>query len=146
MKISHSVARIFFYLSAALFVVAVVTGAFSLAFHLRSNPATAIVSGYETSDRSIQLGIAQDGGIHYFPVFTFAVEDGRNVEFTSGRGRMVREYIEGEAVPVRYIPDNPENARTATLGGLYGTSLAWTAVAALFLLCALVFRFRFDER
>lgn len=146
MKISHSVARIFFYLSAVLFVVAAATGVFSLIFHLRSNQAPAVVSAYETSDRSIQLGIAQDGGIHYFPVFTFTAEDGSNVEFTSKRGRMEQEYTEGESVMIRYLPDNPENARTANISGLYGIPIVWASVALLFLLCALVFRFRFDER
>lgn len=145
MKISQSVARIFFWLAAVLAAVAFIYAAFTFRFVLGSETAQAEVVEYEQSDRSIMFGVAPGGGMHFFPVLRFSDTAGQQVTFTSDRGTQSRRFEIGAQIAVRYSRDTPEKARIDSVWGVWGAVLVIIASAALFAACALVFRYRFDE-
>ncbi|AFG37189.1 DUF3592 domain-containing protein [Spirochaeta africana] len=144
MKIAHSVSKIFFGLTAVLAVAAAGYAVSAGLFIMRAEITAGEVVAYEESDRSIQFGTAPGGGMHFFPVVEYTAV-GETRRLTADRGTQERRYAIGQQVMVRYLPDNPQRARIATLWGEWGAALVLLFTALLFGASALVFRFRFDE-
>jgi hypothetical protein len=80
----------------------------------------------------------------HFPVFTFTDGEGREhtVKSTIGTGGDV--YAVGEAVAIRYLPEDPEVARVDTFFGRWGATILLLALGAGFMLCAVFIRMRFS--
>ncbi|MFW6363588.1 MAG: DUF3592 domain-containing protein [Spirochaeta sp.] len=145
MKISHSASKIFAGLALALAVAAGISGISAASFVMRAESTIGVVSDFHESDRSIPFGTEPGGGIHYFPIIEFTTADGEEREFTADRGTQDPSYQTGDSVSVLYLPENPEQAGIQSLWGQWGPTLVLLLTAGFFGVCALVFRFRFDE-
>lgn len=62
-------------------------------------------------------GTDSEGGTVYYPVVEFTAADGQQVRFQGSVGSSRPKYQPGQAVPVRYSPTNPQDAR---LPGVFG--------------------------
>jgi Protein of unknown function (DUF3592) len=86
-------------------------------------------SGARTQGTVVGTDRQKDTGArtsYYHPVVRFTAPDGRTVEFTSAVGYQIKP-DEGDPVPVRYRPDNPEQAEI-------DRAIAWMMPAAFGLL------------
>ncbi|MDR0277390.1 MAG: DUF3592 domain-containing protein [Paucimonas sp.] len=75
-----------------------------------------------------------DGSVTYRPVVTFLDEQARPVRFTSALGSAPAAYGKGEAVTVRYLPNQPEDARIDSFFEHWGTVVVMLVVGIPFFL------------
>lgn len=80
----------------------------------------------------------------HFPVFTFTDANGREhtVQSTVGTGGEV--YAVGDALAIRYLPDEPEVARIDTFFGRWGATVLLLVLGLAFLLFAWFVAARFS--
>ncbi|MGH2400383.1 MAG: DUF3592 domain-containing protein, partial [bacterium] len=70
----------------------------------------------------------------YYPRLRFRSALGREVTFESGMAGSGRAWQLGETVSVRYLRDRPETAELDTFAALWGPTLIFALLAAVFLL------------
>ncbi len=74
------------------------------------------------------------GRLVYFPEVEFTTADGRKVRFRAGEVRRADHFAPGDRVPVRYRPDEPEQAALATFSALWSLPLIYAGGGLLLLL------------
>ena len=76
--------------------------------------------------------VDSDGGVGYYPHFTFAKADGAPVEIVSNVGRQPPSFEVGEQVPVLFSPNDPKGAKIATTFQVYGIAIILLIIGAIF--------------
>jgi hypothetical protein len=72
----------------------------------------------------------------YYPVVAFTTQDGRKIEFRSNMGSNPPAFSVGEAVRVRYLPDDPDSAGIEAFFSLWFLPLMFGGMGVIFLLVA----------
>ncbi|MEM6750282.1 MAG: DUF3592 domain-containing protein [Planctomycetota bacterium] len=85
---------------------------------------TAIVTQAQVADNQQQLG--GQNGRTYRPTFAFDDQAGQRHEVQSDAGSSEWGFAVGQTVEVVYDPDNPQDVRLNTFGGLW----SWAAILA----------------
>lgn len=88
---------------------------------------------------------APKGGIVYTPRIRFYTAGGATLQPVLGPASDEPEFLPGTAVPILYLPDQPQTAVIATIGRIY-TAAIWFGVVAVVLLDCGLFLKRFSRR
>jgi hypothetical protein len=130
---------------AVLMLTAALT-AQTVSFLRHSARANGVVQKLARVVRKSSRGTPQ---VSYAPVFSFVTADGRTMTVTSRMSSSPPEFRAGDAVPVRYDPRNPKNARIDTFWQMWGAETitgGLGAVACLVTLaCAASLRRRMQQ-
>lgn len=70
----------------------------------------------------LMIGEYENGDTFYFPVVDFPLPDGTRRTVQVDEGSSTMDYEPGQSVTIRYLPDQPEDARIESLSS---TSLRW---------------------
>ena len=68
------------------------------------------------------IGEYENGDKFYFPVVDFPLPDGTRQTVQMDEGSSTMDYEPGQSVTIRYLPDQPEEARIESLSS---TALRW---------------------
>jgi len=113
---------IFFYIDGKSFKKETVTARGLVVDELISNASTT--SGHLTST--------------HYPIVRFGTADGDTVVFKGHLGSYPPKYFKGQAVTVRYRPENPQKARINDDTGLLILTAIFSGMGGLFLLIGLI--------
>ena len=69
------------------------------------------------------------GGTFLYPEFAFRTADGRAFTYISKNGSTGQPYADGQAMPLLYDPDHPQNARLDTFFSLWTPTLVLAVFA-----------------
>lgn len=122
--------RVFFYLAGGLLLVAFALALQTLLFLGGAEAAEGSVTGYEVVENGAPF--VGGGSDLYYPVVEFRTINSERIEFQANRGTHRRPYEIGGRVIVLYDPENPERRRLDNVWGLWGGSLVFIIVAAVF--------------
>ena len=70
----------------------------------------------------LMIGEYENGDTFYFPVIEFSLPDGTRQTVQMDEGSSTMDYEPGQLVTIRYLPDQPEQARIESLSS---TALRW---------------------
>lgn len=70
----------------------------------------------------LMIGEYENGDTFYFPVVDFPLQDGTRQTVQVDEGSSTMDYEPGQSVTIRYLPDQPEEARIESLSS---TALRW---------------------
>lgn len=116
-------------------VLAAVTAVYSAVFVARSYLSDGTVVGHSTVRNSISvMPESESTGVLYYPVVAYHDTSGAERRFTGPRGRSAPAFKDGESVRVRVSAVRPDDARLATVLGVWGSTVVLSAIAAIFLL------------
>lgn len=116
-------------------VLAAVTTVYSAVFVARSYLSNGTVVGHSTIRNSISvMPESESTGVLYYPVVAYRDASGEERRFTGSRGRSAPAFEDGESVQVRVSTVRPDDARLATVLGVWGRAVVLGAIAAIFLL------------
>jgi len=124
----------FKFVGGALILVGAVQAIGTLWFMQQAREVRGTVIGYERVEGAAPPFIGGDAGILYYPVVTFDTPAGRRVEFTAPSGRNSRVYGIDDQVTVLYDPEEPATSRLGSSWGLWGSTLVFAGLGAVFVL------------
>lgn len=116
-----------------LVIVGAVWGWSSWSFTLRTKPATGKIEGYEARESTTRRNGVTKKKIVNYPVFSFKGEKGAEHKVTAGAGQSKSTYAIGEAVPVLYSPENPQEARINNFAQMWMGPVAIGVMGCMFL-------------
>jgi hypothetical protein len=117
-------------IAGVLVLIALVQVISTLLFLNRATDTYGRVTDYEQVQN--QIAFMEDTGYLYYPVVEFETERGERYTFVSPSGRSERIYETGQEVPVRYLPQDPNNAKLSSFLGTWGQAAVFGGLAALF--------------
>ncbi|NBF39537.1 MAG: DUF3592 domain-containing protein [Spirochaetes bacterium] len=119
-------------IGGALILVGAIQALGTLFFMQQAREVQGTVTGYERVEGAAPPFIGGDAGVLYYPVVRFDTPAGRRVEFTAPSGRNSRVYDIDEQVRVYYDPDEPETGRLGSAWGLWGSTIVFAGLGAVF--------------
>jgi hypothetical protein len=128
----------FMLVGGALVLVGIIQAVGTLWFMQRAREAQGTVLEYERVEGAAPPFIGGDAGILYYPVVAFDTPAGRRVTFTAPSGRNSRVYEIEERVTVYFDPDDPRTSRLGSFWGLWGSTVVFAGLGAVFLLIGLL--------
>lgn len=115
--------------------IAIVVVAFTLLFISRSESVRGMVVANKTVENEIKpMPRTAESGVLFYPVIAYSDADGISHEFTGPSGRSHPQFPVGTPVDVLVSYRDPENARLATVLGVWGTAIVLGIVALIFII------------
>ncbi|MFW6223675.1 MAG: DUF3592 domain-containing protein [Spirochaetota bacterium] len=119
-------------IGGVLVLAGVIQAIGTLLFMQGAREVQGTVTGYERVEGAAPPFIGGDAGVLYYPTVSFDTPAGRRLEFTAPSGRNSRVYEIDERVPVYYDPDEPATSRLGSAWGLWGSTLVFAGLGAVF--------------
>ena len=126
-------------IGAVFFAAAIGAGLQTLLFLRDSATARGVVVEHKTISNAVRFVRGDEPtGVLYYPVVQYDTEDGKTYRMTGRTGRTRPELATGATVAVRYSLSRPDDARVATVMGVWGSSLILAGCGVLFLVISLL--------
>ena len=125
---------IFKFLGGILIIIGLIQAANTVSFMQSAERTTGVVMDYERVEDAAPPFIGGDAGVLYYPVVRFETISGQQVEFSAPSGRNSRVYAIEETVSVFYDTEDPDNSRLGSFWGLWGRTVVFVGLGAVFVL------------